>query len=126
LLDPFSPAKNPAMWTQPLFAALFHRLDPSRECLLATYSRSTMVRVGLLLAGFFVGAGRATGQKEETTIAATTLTSLEAPLDHAWLARAKRSGSAEPLWEPVYRQTRLSEATWDKLREHPQFRGPQP
>ncbi len=121
MFDAFSPAKNPAMWTQPLFATLFRSLAPERPCALPTYSRSTMLRVTLLLAGFFVGAGQATGEKEETTIAANTLELIAKPLDQRWLQRAHRSTSAEPLWEPKYRQAPLSESSWEKLREHPQF-----
>jgi tRNA U34 5-methylaminomethyl-2-thiouridine-forming methyltransferase MnmC len=121
MFDAFSPAKNPAMWTQPLFANIFRLLDPGRPCALPTYSRSTMLRVTLLLAGFFVGVGHATGEKEETTIAANTLALIAEPLDSKWLQRAHRSDSAEPMWEPVYRQARLSPATWEKLRRHPQF-----
>ncbi len=121
MFDAFSPAKNPAMWTEPLFARLFELLDANRPCALPTYSRSTMLRTTLLLAGFFVGRGHATGAKEETTIAANTLELLEEPLDRRWLERARRSTSAEPLREPVYRQARLSDATWEKLRQHPQF-----
>ena len=109
------------MWTQPLFARLFALLDPARPCALPTYSRSTMLRVTLLLAGFFVGAGHATGEKEETTIAANSLQLIREPLDRRWLQRARRSTSAEPLWEPVYRQARLSAPTWEKLQEHLQF-----
>lgn len=122
LFDAFSPAKNPAMWTAPLFASLFRHLAPSRPCALPTYSRSTMLRVSLLLAGFCVGAGHATGEKEETTIAANTLDLISEPLDQKWLRRARNSTSAEPLWEPVYRQAPLSDETWDKLRQHPQFK----
>jgi tRNA U34 5-methylaminomethyl-2-thiouridine-forming methyltransferase MnmC len=122
MFDAFSPAKNPAMWTQPLFASLFRLLAPDRPCSLPTYSRSTMLRVTLLLAGFFVGVGHATGEKEETTIAANTPDLIAEPLDRRWLERAHRSSSAEPLWEPVYRQARLSPATWNKLLQHPQFR----
>jgi len=109
------------MWTQPLFAGLFQLLDPHRPCALPTYSRSTMLRVSLLLAGFFVGAGHATGEKEETTIAANTLALIEEPLGQDWLLRTRRSTSAEPLWESVYRQARLAGETWEKLRLHPQF-----
>jgi hypothetical protein len=123
LFDAFSPARNPEMWTQPLFAAIHRRLDPRQPCALATYSRSTMLRVALLLAGFFVGAGHATGEKEETTVAANARELMEEPLDRSWLARARRSTSAEPLWEPVYRQARLTAETWERLQEHPQFRG---
>ncbi len=122
LFDAFSPAKNPAMWTQPLFANLFYLLDPARPCALPTYSRSTMLRVSLLLAGFHVGVGHATGEKEETTIAANTSDLISEPLDKKWLQRARNSTSAEPMWEPVYRQTPLSKDTWEKLQEHPQFK----
>jgi tRNA U34 5-methylaminomethyl-2-thiouridine-forming methyltransferase MnmC len=122
MFDAFSPATNPGMWTQPLFARLFKLLDPRRPCALPTYSRSTMLRVTLLLAGFFVGVGHATGEKEETTIAANSMELIAEPLDRRWLQRVRRSTSAEPLWEPVYRQARLSSATWEKLQEHPQFR----
>ena len=121
LYDPFSPAKNPAMWVQPVFARLHQLLDPQRPCALPTYSRSTMLRVSLLMAGFFVGAGHATGEKEETTIAANTLGLIAEPLDQKWLQRVRRSTSAEPLWDPVYRQAPLAPATWEKLQEHPQF-----
>lgn len=121
LFDAFSPAKNPAMWTQPLFANLFHLLDPARPCALPTYSRSTMLRVSLLLAGFYVGVGHATGEKEETTIAANTPDLISEPLDQKWLRRARNSTSAEPMWEPVYRQAPLSVDTWEKLQKHPQF-----
>ncbi len=121
MFDAFSPAKNPAMWTAPLFSNLFQALDPKRPCAMPTYSRSTMLRVTLLLAGFYVGIGRATGEKEETTIAANTLEFIDEPLPSAWLRRARNSKSAEPLWEPVYRQAHLSPETWEKLRRHPQF-----
>jgi tRNA U34 5-methylaminomethyl-2-thiouridine-forming methyltransferase MnmC len=122
MFDAFSPAKNPAMWTEPLFAHLYHLLGPNRPCALPTYSRSTMLRVTLLLAGFWVGIGHATGEKEETTIAANAPELLEEPLDSRWLERARRSTSAEPMWEPVYRQAPLAPETWVKLRQHPQFR----
>ncbi|MEW6158892.1 MAG: MnmC family methyltransferase [Verrucomicrobiota bacterium] len=121
LFDAFSPATNPAMWTLPLFRNLFRLLQPNVPCSLATYSRSTLLRVSLLLGGFFVGSGHATGEKEETTIAANTLALLETPLDRKWLMRARRSTSAEPLMEPVYRQARLTPETWDQLQAHPQF-----
>jgi tRNA U34 5-methylaminomethyl-2-thiouridine-forming methyltransferase MnmC len=122
MFDAFSPATNPAMWTLPLFTNLFRLLSPDRPCALPTYSRSTMLRVTLLVAGFFVGVGHATGEKEETTIAANSLHLIEEPLDRRWLQRARRSSSAEPLAEPVYRQARLAPATWEKLQQHSQFR----
>lgn len=122
LFDAFSPARNPAMWTLDLFTHLFQVLEPARPCSLPTYSRSTMLRATLLLAGFFVGVGHATGEKEETTIAANTLQLIDEPLDRAWLRRARRSTSAEPLSGPFYRQARLSADSFEKLQQHPQFR----
>ena len=122
LFDPFSPAKNPAMWTQPLLERIYQLLDPKRSCALATYSRSTMLRVSLLLAGFFVGAGHATGEKEETTIAANSMELVSEPLGRSWLKRARNSTSAEPLWEASYRQAPLAPATLARLEAHPQFR----
>ena len=119
--DAFSPAKNPAMWTLPVFENLFRALDPQRPCALTTYSRSTMLRVTLLLAGFFVGAGHATGMKEETTIAANDLSLIAEPLNARWLERALRSDSAEPLLEPVYSRAKLLLVTADRLKRHPQF-----
>jgi tRNA U34 5-methylaminomethyl-2-thiouridine-forming methyltransferase MnmC len=121
MFDAFSPARNPAMWTQPLFNRIFELLDPNRPCILPTYSRSTLLRVTLLLAGFYVGIGHATGEKEETTVAANTRALISEPLDRTWLQRAHRSTSAEPLAAPVYRQAPLSADTWEKLRRHPQF-----
>ena len=94
LFDAFSPAKNPTMWTQPLFAQIFSKLDAARPCALPTYSRSTLLRVSLLLAGFYVGAGHATGEKEETTIAANSMELINAPLDAKWLQRVRISTSA--------------------------------
>ena len=66
VFDPWSPAKNPAMWCAPVFNDLFRLLDPARACAMPTYSRSTMLRVTLLLAGFYVGSGPATGTRSIT------------------------------------------------------------
>ena len=121
LFDAYSPAKNPAMWTLLLFKNLFQFLDPQRPCALPTYSRSTIMRVTLLLAGFFVGVGHATGEKEETTIASNTLDLIAEPLDRRWLERAKRSHRAEPLVENIYRIAPLSLESWEKLQAHLQF-----
>ena len=123
LFDAYSPARNPAMWTLPLFTHLFQRLDPQRPCALTTYSRSTILRVTLLLAGFFVGVGHATGEKEETTIAANDLSLIAERLDGRWLERARRSHSAEPMREPVYRTAPLTAESREKLQVHPQFKG---
>jgi tRNA U34 5-methylaminomethyl-2-thiouridine-forming methyltransferase MnmC len=119
--DAFSPARNPEMWTLPLFENLFRCLDPQRSCSLATFSRSTLARVSMLLAGFFVGAGRPVAGKEETTIAANELELIAKPLDRRWLERARVSQSAEPLRENLYQRAKLTPHTWERLQRHPQF-----
>lgn len=122
MFDAFSPATNVRMWTHEVFAGIFRLLDPNRACAMATYSRSTLLRVTLLLAGFYVGRGSATGEKEETTIASNALELIEFPLGLNWLERARRSTSAEPLWTAEYQQKPLSEASLRALMEHPQFK----
>ncbi|MFM1941353.1 MAG: hypothetical protein RI897_335 [Verrucomicrobiota bacterium] len=124
LFDAYSPASNPEMWTLPLFEKLFRLLDPARPCALPTYSRSTLLRVTLLLAGFYVGAGHATGEKDETTLAANTPDLIEELLDHNWLGRVQRSTSAEPLRSNHYLQAPLSQESRDRLERHPQFARP--
>ena len=103
------------MWTLSLFTRLHSLLGLERSCALATYSRSTMLRVTLLLAGFYTGKGRATGEKEETTIAANDPALLAELLDKGWLERALRSTSAEPLQTNHYRQAPLSAESREKL-----------
>jgi hypothetical protein len=119
--DAFSPAKNPAMWTLPVMEDLFHALDPAQPCALTTYSRSTMIRTTLLLAGFYVGVGHAAGMKEETTIAANIPGLIAEPLGARWLERAARSDSAEPLHLPHYSRSPIRLETMARLRKHRQF-----
>jgi len=89
LFDPYSPAANPGMWRREVFRAIRERAD--EDCTLTTYSRSTVTRVDLLCAGWHVGRGAATGEKTETTIAATRLEELREPLGRDWLDRVRRS-----------------------------------
>lgn len=119
--DAFSPARNPDMWTLSVFGNLFRCLDDSRPCSLATFSRSSLARVTLLLGGFFVGVGDSLAGKEETTLAANKLELLHRPLDAKWLRRVDVSGSAEPLRDSAYRQAPLARETRAQLHAHPQF-----
>jgi queuine tRNA-ribosyltransferase len=121
LYDAFSPARNPEMWMQPLLHDLFTLLLPDRPCSLATFSRSTIARTALLLAGFFVGPGEPLAGKEETTVAANTPSLIPKLLDATWLGRARRSHGAEPLHGPQYVQQALTAQTSRALESHPQF-----
>jgi queuine tRNA-ribosyltransferase len=120
--DAFSPAKNPEMWTLPVWCDLWAFTAPgTHPCALATFSRSTIARVTMLRAGFGVGHGATVAGKEETTVAATRAELIQHPLDQAWLQKARKSHSAEPLLSPEYQQRPLSIESWAALLEHPQF-----
>lgn len=121
LYDPYSPQSNPGMWTLDHFTQLHTCLASDAPCLLTNYTRSTAVRVTLLLAGFFVGRGHATGEKDETTIAANELTLLEEPLDGAWLRRVHRSTNAAPLRSGNTGPSAISPEDWSRLSVHAQF-----
>jgi len=99
LYDPYSPASNRSMWTLEHFTRLRACLDPARPCTLTSYSRSTSIRVTLLLAGFHVGCGGAIGEKDQTTVAATHRALLAQPLGAEWLGRVERSTRGAPLRE---------------------------
>ena len=119
LYDPYSPAKNPEMWSLGIFQSLVACLPTSAT--LATYSRSTSVRVTLFLAGLFVGKGGQVGEKEETTVAATSATLISPLLGAEWLSRASRSTNAEPIRTLPHKRSSMTYTTWQALLEHPQF-----
>ncbi len=110
--DPFSPRTNPGLWTVAAFSAM--RAVTSPHGTLFTYSASTAVRVALLLAGFAVGAGDATGDKAQTTAAAVCAADLARPLARSWLARLSRPDVPLPADAPTDAALRVAMA--------PQFR----
>ena len=122
--DPYSPTANPEMWTLETFALLFRRLRADVPCLLTTYTRSTAVRVTLLLAGFHVGIGGASGEKDETTVATNTPALLDAPLTRRWLEKkVYASTNAAPMRaaDGGYTRNPISEEDYAWLQAHPQF-----
>jgi queuine tRNA-ribosyltransferase len=97
--DPFSPKVNPALWSAGAFSRLAARCAPGAA--LFTYSTATATRAALLLAGFVVGHGDASGPKEETTAAALPPALPARPLDARWLARLGRSSAPLPADAPA-------------------------
>ncbi len=77
-LDPFSPQKNPELWTLEFFRLLFRLLNENG--LVLTYSSALPVRAGLLRAGFFVGQTPAFGRKRGGTLAAKNPDKITIPL----------------------------------------------
>ena len=119
--DAYSPAKCPRMWSLELWGNLHARLTAHGPCEIAFHSRSTALRVTLLLAGFFVGRGVSIGEKDETTVAATCLELLRQPLDATWLGRVLRSTSARPFTGLPGGEGRIGGYEYQRLAEHPQF-----
>jgi queuine tRNA-ribosyltransferase len=104
--DPFSPKVNGPLWTAGAFARLASRSAPGAT--LFTYSTATSTRAALLLAGFAVGHGDASGPKEETTAAALPPALPARPLDARWLARLRRSSAPFPPDAPGDALQRIS------------------
>ncbi len=66
-LDPFSPSKNPELWTVEFFSEIKKRMKPN--AILATYSYAKKVRNNLKKAGFIVKDGPIIGRRSPSTIA---------------------------------------------------------
>jgi len=109
--DPFSPKANPGLWTHAAFRTLRARCGP--RATVFTYSTATATRAALLLAGFFVGTGDASGPKEQTTAAAADPADVVRPLDQRWLERLARSSAPFPPDAPP--------DALERIRRHAQF-----
>lgn len=119
IYDPYSPVGNPDMWNLEHFTRLRARL--LRPCLFSNYTRSTAVRVTLLLAGFYVGVGVSVGDKAETTVASNDPNLIENPLGDFFLRRCLESHNSAPMRALAYSQSKISEQDYLALKSHPQF-----
>jgi tRNA U34 5-methylaminomethyl-2-thiouridine-forming methyltransferase MnmC len=120
IYDPYSPVGNSEMWTLAHFTNLRKRLDPEVPCLFTNYTRSTAVRVTLLLAGFYVGIGSEVGEKAETSIASNKSEMIARPLEKSWLERVRISKNSAPMTGP-YQLLPIGEEDFERLKECPQF-----
>jgi len=66
-LDPFSPPKNPELWTADFFREINRIMD--KDAVLSTYSCAKKIRESLSKAGFDVFDGPVVGRKSPGTIA---------------------------------------------------------
>jgi queuine tRNA-ribosyltransferase len=92
--DMFSRGVNPDLWTVATFCAL--RRVCREGATVHTYNAATSTRSGFLLAGFAVGVGEPTGDRNQTTVAAVNPDDLAQPLDARWLERLERSSAPFP------------------------------
>ena len=65
--DPFSPAKNPELWSVEFFSEMRRLVDP--QGVITTYSSAPQIRSAFLEAGFLIGRGPSVGPKREGTLA---------------------------------------------------------
>jgi len=86
-LDPFSPRKNPELWTVEFFRQIAGRM--TETAILATYSAATPVRCGLKEAGLRIGPGPGDAMKKGGTL-------------------ATKNGDLEPLSEKEARRLEIS------------------
>jgi len=96
--DMFSSKVHPEVWSARAFGALRRVCRPGAT--VHTYSAATPTRAALLLGGFAVGVGAATGPRAQTTVAAVDAKDLAEPLGARWLARLARSSSPFPVDVP--------------------------
>ncbi|XDD48639.1 tRNA guanosine(34) transglycosylase Tgt [Leptospira sp. WS92.C1] len=94
--DPFSFKTDSKLWEPGFFKLLFEYCQTNKKnTTLITYSASTAVRSSLLFAGFWVGAGKGTGPKSETTVAYSSKPKenleLSGLLGSSWLEKRERS-----------------------------------
>ena len=66
-LDPFSPAKNPELWTSEFFSDIAKRMK--KGAVLATYSYAKKIRENLKKSGFHVYDGPVVGRRSPCTLA---------------------------------------------------------
>jgi len=121
--DPYSPARNPEMWTIEIFRSIWSAVGNAGAppCTMTNYTRSTSVRVSMALAGWYVGVGVPTGEKTETTIAANSMGLIERPLGCSWLKRVQASTNAAPLRSASYGRSPISTEDFESLKHLPQF-----
>jgi chorismate dehydratase len=65
--DPFSPGKQPEMWSRKVFQKVYNIMKPGAK--LSTYSCAKSVRQNIIAAGFKVTDGPIVGRKSPATIA---------------------------------------------------------
>lgn len=106
--DFYSPKVVPELWNEESFLKIIKH-QGSHPLQLFTYSAATPTRLHMLLAGLYVGEGRSTGIKTETTIASNTLALLENPLSLEWLKKLDTSSSIQ------------NHPGKKRVLEHPQF-----
>ncbi len=99
--DPFSPAKNPELWTVDFFKHIHRVIRPGG--VITTYSSAQHIRMALMEAGFTIGKGPSVGKKREGTVA--TISGPIQKLPEEEIKTLRRSVSSVP-----YRDSSLGDS----------------
>jgi chorismate dehydratase len=92
--DPFSPSKNPELWSTDYFAKL--KLLLTDNGIITTYSSADQIRRAMIEAELFIGRGPSVGKKREGTIASLVKTGTE-------LSEEEKKGILENIKSEPYR-----------------------
>lgn len=123
MMDLYSPEASIREWTLEHWKEVRRVMKAGAGTRLVFHSRSTAVRVTLLLAGFEVGRGPELGMKEETTVAALEVGQVERPLGKDFLEKVRRSTHAAPFRAGGRdRRGPIGEEDWVELSRRAQFR----
>lgn len=122
MYDLYSAPKSPGLYSLGHWEKIKARME-GHPCLIVLHTRSTVVRVTMALAGWYLGRGTCLGEKEETTLAANGVGLLSQPLGREWLGKVRRSTSAFPLLDHETRTGLISTHWLEKLERHPQWAG---
>lgn len=100
--DPFSPAKNPELWSVEYFELIARVME--HDAVLTTYSSADHVRKAMIEAGLVVGKGPAVGQKREGTLASPG--NFVPVLEKDRLEKIRNNPKSEPYRDPELNLTR--------------------
>jgi chorismate dehydratase len=100
--DPFSPSKNPELWSVNYFIKLKELL--SEKGIITTYSSADQIRRAMIEAGLNIGRGPSVGKKREGTIAALIETLTE--LDEHEKKEIIKNIKSEPYEDPDFNLSR--------------------
>jgi tRNA U34 5-methylaminomethyl-2-thiouridine-forming methyltransferase MnmC len=100
--DPFSPVKNPELWTVEFFKEEFRLL--SAGGIITTYSSSSKIRRAMLEAGLCIGKGPSVGRKKEGTLAGKK--EINTKLNSEELNKILSNPESNPFRDPEFNLSR--------------------
>ena len=98
--DPFSPGKNPEMWSLDIFRIIVNLIKTTG--ILTTYSSALQIRRAMFDNGFILGRGPSVGKKRDGTVASLELSQLDNPLSTDDLHHILNDIKSTPYKDPMF------------------------